>query len=248
MKRLTLIIAIALFVVGCARSLVEETPSIQPSYELQQSIPDSIALVPEESTSEFRPHHYGEFQDVMRGSVSGITLTTLEQLENESPNIVMGRMMDDSIMYIRFYDVGEPALGDNVVSFEISQVIRGNLLTGEVIRLIEPYFIYNGVLDAWASYMPSIPYQDYILFLYEPFILSGALTFPLFNGELGRFPLPSHRTVMQYLGEDGRFDANTQDFTSALFSLHSHANWNVEIYASLWEEVMNAYVLPTLTE
>ena len=117
------------------------------------------------------------------------------------------------------------------------------------LRIIEPYFIHNGVLYTRWNYLPSIPNQEYIFFFEPQVPRSGEFdgAFWVAIGERGRFPMPGNRTrasVIQYLGADGRFDPGTQNFGSAVFGLGSEAD--VEIYASLWEEVMNEYVLPTL--
>jgi len=252
MKRLAFVIATLIFASGCAGSMSVETPVIPANYELRQSILAYIALMSEESTEEFRPHHYGDFDSVQYGHVSRIFVAeTFEHLEYVSRNIVRGRMGDDARP---ISERSDGLAGANIVSLEILEVISGDLEVGETITILEPYFVQGGVLYTSQNYLPSIPYQEYIFFLRprrtEPELIAGM--FWVSHGERGRYPMPgpsgpgprTQASVMHYLGDDGRFDSGTQNFGSAVFGLGSHAN--VEVYASIWEEVMNEYVLPTL--
>jgi len=251
MKHIALIVAIVLLVTGCANSLSEEALSTQANYQLRQSIVDSIALMSEQTDEEFRPHHYGEFDAVMFSPASRAYYeTTLKGLEYRATNIVRALMVDDATISLR---EDGAIFGRNFVSINITEVIVGDLTTGETIRIVEPYFIHDGVFYTWDDYMPSIPHQEYIFFLGAQIsnhpqggLFNGA--FWVVHGERSRFPMPSGRTrasVMHYLGDDGRFDSDTQNFGSALFGLGERAS--VDTYSSLWQEVMNEYVLPTLT-
>ena len=247
------VLVVATLFAGCAGSLAEEAPDIGISYMLRQSALDSIthsiASIPEEP----RPHHYGEFDDVWHGHYSALFYeTTLEGLEYRAANIVVGRMKDDATIVLQYSTVfGSVLIGDNLVSFEITEVIKGDLAVGEIIRIGEPYYIYERFLYAWGKYMPSIPGQEYVFFLSAQITESSVPehigVFGMVHSERSRFPVPGgfcREAILQYLGDDGRFSADTQDFTSPVFGLGGRAD--VDVYSSLWEEVMNAYILPTL--
>jgi len=232
MKRFVAVIVVVLVVAGCAG---------------EQAV---------EASRNIRSHHHGEFDEVVYGG-AGSRLwyeTTLEGLENRAPNIVRARMMDDAYMQLQFSEVsGRLIIGNNLVSIEIIEVIKGNLTEGEIIRIGEPYFIYQGTLYALHEYLPSIPGQEYIFFLYHQIRESGIPehigVFSVLHEERSRYPIPfgrGHESIMDYLDEDSRFCATIQDFSSAVFGLGSYAN--VDIYMQLWEDVMNAYVLPRLQD
>ena len=231
MKRIALVIAIALLVTGCA------------------------GLLAEEPIAEIRPHHYGEFDYIAYGSGSRLFYeTTLEGIERRATNIVIGRMKDDATMVLQFSEqTGTLAIGHNFVSFEITEVIKGDLMVGELIRIGEPYHIYDGFLYAWADYMPSVPNQEYVFILgaqaTTAYVPEHIGAFPTVHSERSRFPVPGgfcREAIRRYLGEDGRFSADLQDFTSPVFGLGSRAN--VVTYSSIWEEVMNKYILPSLLD
>ena len=257
MKRVALILAVIIFLAACATpQAVEIIESTQENDRLYRSFEEIVATYTVETLEEIRPHHYGEFDNITFGAVSReFYETTREGLEYWATNIVRARMMDDATIVFARTDQANPeriTLGYNIVSINIIEVVSGDLTAGQTIRIIEPYFVYNGVLDIWADYMPSVPHQEYVFFLgsqigenrMEEFI--GA--YWGIHNERSRFPVPGGRTrasIMQHLGEDGRFSADTQNFESALFGLGRFAN--VETYMSIWEEVMNEYVLPTLT-
>ena len=243
MKRLAFVIAIALFIAGCSAQQSTGIPeNTQENHRLYRSFEEIVAS--HEAPQYIHPHHYGSFNEVVHGS-GGIrfrVVPTLEGLEGFAPNIVRGRVMDDAEIFSRV----------NLVSLEILEVIQGNLTVGETIRIVEQYFIYDGVLFAHSDYLPSIPYQEYIFFL-EPQIPGRAEeladAFWVADDDRGRYPIPGglgRASIVQYLGEDGTFCATTQNFNSAIFGLGSHAD--VDIYMQLWEDVMNAYVLPGLPD
>lgn len=218
MKRLTtFIIVTLLFLVGCANTQVAE------------------------SQREVRPHHYGSFNEVAYMSTSLLYYeTTLAGLESRTENIVRGRMGNDARVVFQYSEL-RPNMritGHNIVSFEVLEVFQGNLSAGDIIRIAEPYYIMDDVLLTHSNYMPSIPNQEYIFFLLNPLTAEvpegyeGA--FFVVHGERSRFPVPSNASNVQ------GFSADAQDFAAVEFGLGSYAN--VEVYMSLWQEVINAYI------
>ena len=257
MRRLAVILVVALLATGCAGSIAENS---QANLRLYRSFEEIAAAYTIEYLEDTHTHFHGEFNEVVPGGGASREWdeTTREGLEYRARNIVIGRVLNDANIVLQFSEVtGQIIIGGNVVSLEIMQVIKGDLTVGEIIRIGEPYFIYEGVLYAYSDYLPSIPYQEYMFFLggqiTESRVAEYIGVFTQSHGERSRFPMPGPSgpgartlvSVMHYLGDDGTFDSDTQNFGSALFGLGSRAN--VEVYASLWEEVMNEYVLPTLT-
>ena len=250
MKRLVFVVAIVLLVTGCADSLSENAQKNQRLYQSFEEIVASHPIETSETSEEIRPHHYGRFNEVSY-STGGIWLRPPPTLEGRmsTPYIVRGRMGNDA--RIIYTEEGFPSV--NMVSLEVLEVFNGELGVGETIRIVEQYFIEDGVLFTRDNYLPSIPYQEYIFF-FGPHIprraaLEGA--FWVSDGDRGRYPIPGADgrgralSITQYLGDDGRFCASTQNFSSAVFGLGSYAD--VDIYMQLWEDVMNEFVLPTLT-
>jgi len=248
MKRLAFVLAIVLLFAACGGSQVVEAPeSPQEDYSVsygvdEVEIPEPVAEAPQ----EMRPHHYGEFDRVTDrisamseagiASTNGIIEfgTTLSQLQPRTANIVRGRMGDDARIELFFCDILPieiPRWGRNFVSFEVLEVIQGDLAIGEIITIMESYYIYDRVLIT-RNYMPSIPHQEYILLLSNQvcdLIGEGEAVgaFWVDNDVLGRHPVLNG-------------SADEQDFSAPIFGLGVNAN--VERYARMWEEVMNAFV------
>ena len=110
-------------------------------------------------------HHHGNFKQVTYMTASRVfTPSNLAELEDRVPNIVRGRIGNDSEIVYQ-YNGGFTFPTHNKVSLEILEVIRGDLLVAETISILEPYFIENNTLYTWANYMPSIPYYEYFFFL-----------------------------------------------------------------------------------
>ena len=233
MKRFAFILAIVLLLAGCGSTQVAEAPeNLAESYPINHSldeveVPDEIAVrVPVEPPQDIRPHHYGSFNEVVYYHGTRLFyFTEFEEFEFAVPNIVRGRMLDDARMLIGRND--RPIA--NIVSFEILEVFKGDLIPGESIRIMEPYFIEYDVLFTRGNYMPSTPYQDYIFFLSavstSPAATGEAVgSFWVFHSERGRFPVP----------------ASGQDLDEIDLALGSHAN--VEVYMRLWQEVVDAFI------
>ena len=213
--KLLIIIAAVVFLAGCASTYAARG---------QQDI---------------RPHHYGNFRHVEDTPASFIcSINDLADLEYGVPNIVRGRLGDDAkIIYQYNGDFSFPT--HNRVSLEILEVIRGNLVVGETIAILEPYFIEDRVLFTWTNYLPSLPYHEYFFFLGDPLselrpsgnprpeTFVGA--FFVRNGELGRFRVPESNMARG----DTTFNTNE-------LSLGSRAD--TDQYTNLWQEVINAYM------
>ena len=160
--------------------------------------------------------------------------TTLEGLKSRAPNIVRARVADDAAMVFQFNDMFRPTeltIGHNVVSIEILEVIKGEISVGDVIRIIEPYFIYNGVLYTMGNYMPSIPHEEYFFFLYYEHTHEGVEefigAFPIIHGDRGRYRVPSARAAMH-------------SYSAADLSIGTARD--SDLYMRLWQEVIDAFM------
>jgi hypothetical protein len=168
--------------------------------------------------------------------------TTLEGLESRATHIVRGRIADDAatiLDYATEFDPPRFAMGYTVVSLEIYEVFKGDLTAGDTIRMLEPYYIRNGILFARHNYMPSIPYQEYIFFLspqVDPEWLAHdqqalAYTFPVVHGSNGRFRVPEHSRV------------EAQAFTATDLSLGTQSGrFNIDLHRRLWQDVIDAFM------
>jgi len=260
MKRLAFVVAVAMVLSGCGGLQVVERPEgLGEDYSLGQSFDEyeTPERVPVEIARDVRPHHYGEFDWVsdlvssrramnealgIAESIGFIEFgSTLTQLEPSTENIVRGRMGNDARIELSFYDIvpERPSSGRNFVSFEILEVIKGDLAVSEIITIMESYFIHDRGLITVQNYLPSIPYQEYILFLSSKSTSQieegeGVGAFWVLNDVLGRFPVPTNQAG------PGGFSVNTQDFSPSDLGLGSRANF--EIYFDMWQEVLDAFI------
>ena len=179
---------------------------------------------------EIRPHHYGSIESMQFGHFTPgpnwRPIETLEDLEEMSANIVRGRMGDDARILF------QTVVGHNFVSLEILEIIKGELNIGDIITIVEPYQIDDGVFFTSSNYMPSFPHQEYFFFLsdqidYENIPKQYYGAFWVLHGEKGRFPVPSNI-------------ADTQSLNAVEFGL-SYLVDN-ELYMRLWQKVINAYI------
>ena len=118
-------------------------------------------------------------------------------------------------------------------------MIRGDLVVGDTISIIEPYFIEENTLFTWANYMPSLPYHEYFFFLcYQlgeyrdsgsPRPESYVGAFPVLHGEFGRFRVPEVGMAR-----------NDAIFSIQELSLGTHAD--TDLYDYLFQEVITAYM------
>ena len=165
------------------------------------------------------------YDEVIYTSASNRYARAFDDLVNRSNNIVRGRIADDSKIVFQTH------IGHNLVSLEILEVIKGDLKVGDTINILEPYFIRDRVLRTWADYMPSIPNQEYIFSLTDP-------TDDMPEGYEGAY-FVSH-------GERGRYlvlsnaRASIQEFSREDLSLGENAN--IDLYMSLYQDVINAYM------
>jgi len=174
--------------------------------------------------------------------------TTFEGLESRAIHIVRGRIKDDAYMNLRHDNAFRPesvTSGNNIVSLEIYEVFQGDLNAGDVIRIIEPYWIEDGTLFTLGNYMPSIPNEEYIFFLYhqvsrsEPDVLYGA--FPVIHGDRGRYRVPSASGIQQAdIQIFSEHDSSAQDLIMGHLSVGTSGS--MELYTYLWNEVMNAFL------
>jgi len=237
MKRIAFILAMVIFLAACANSqaieIIESPPEI---YTLIQNLAESKVSEPAEFLLDVRPHHHGSFDEMEYIAASRIfDITEFEVFAVGAPNIVRGRMGDDARIIMH----NNLPLA-NIVSFEVFEVIEGDITVGETIRIKEPYYIENGTFFTWNNYHPSIPHQEYVFFLDSAATASeGSVgeaigAFWTFHGERSRHPVPINAPDIH------AFSAATQDFGTGVFGLGSGAN--VEVYMQLWEDVMNEWV------
>lgn len=235
MKKIILFVIAIVFFVSCVGVSADE--NTQEAYHLH--------------------HHYQSFSDMVFAPASRLFYeTTLQGLSARTTHIVRGRMGDDARISLGFSDHEPPRLstGSNLVSFEILEVLYGDLVVGDTITLVEPYYIVpfdileanrfnvegmdrsgDGVFFTYVNYLPSIPHQEYIFFLTPPFsddipgireeLLGG---FPVVHGERSRFRIPA----------DTR--ARVEGFDAVELSLSPYVNF--DSYMQLWQEVMDAFV------
>jgi len=168
--------------------------------------------------------------------------TTVEGLEYRATNVVRGRVLNDSRMVFQFNDVFHPdriTTGNNAVSLEIVEVFKGNLNVGDVITILELYYIVDRTLFTDSNYMPSMPYQEYFFFLSEQLtnygrseeahFCEGLLNgFWVLHGERGRFLIPSNRVNM------------VQNYSLSDLSLGTVGD--SDLYMRLWQEVIDTYM------
>ena len=208
MKRFVLFIAIAMLMAGCANSFATG------------------------DSQRMHPHHHGSFDDVVLAQIPASRMfyeTTLAGLEYRAANIVRGRMGNDARIVFQTDDFQG---GHNVVSFEIYEVIKGDLSAGQTIRIVEPYIIKDDILLTYANYLPSTPYHEYFFFLgaqlpnHLPEGFAGS--FITIHGERSRFPVPDAAR------------ASIQAFNADELALGAYAD--TEVYMSIWQEVIAAYM------
>lgn len=164
--------------------------------------------------------------------------TTLEGLEYRSTNIVRGRIADDARVVLLYHE-NNPSLfvmGHNLVSLEILDVIMGDLSVGDVITIIEPYYIRYDILFTHSNYLPSIPQQEYFFFLSAAHIQSSSEelegAFSVVHGDRARFPVPRDRESMV-------------DYTAADLSLARETVNNLpiaDLHMNLWHDVIESYM------
>jgi len=173
---------------------------------------------------------------------------TLDGLESRATHIVRGRVKDDAQMTLRHDNDFRPEVvtgGSNLVSFEIYDVFQGYLNVGDIITIIEPYWIENGTLYTIFNYMPSIPNEEYIFFLsaqrtqIDPEELYGA--FPVIHGDRGRYRVPSASGIQQAdIQMFSEHDSSEQDLIMGHLSVGTSGS--MELYTYLWNEVMDAFL------
>jgi len=219
MKRIAFVIAAVLLITGCSAS-----QAIEPEQEV-------------------RPHHYGSFDEIIFAPASQLRplFTTLDELKSETPNVVRGRLLNDAEIIFQFNDAfrpNHPTAGHNAVSLEIIEVFQGNLVAGEVVRILEPYVIRDRTLQTFADYLPSIPYQEYIFFLGNQLADTASEYVPP-GYESSFFVREAYRGRYRVLNNNINA-LEAQNFDMNELSLGNYADSNE--YMSLWQEVMSAFM------
>jgi hypothetical protein len=163
--------------------------------------------------------------------------TNLIDLENRADYIVKAVVKSGSeniLRYVPSQESRQPYSGNNITPLLIKEVYKGDLKSGDEIRVVEPYFYFEHLgkqyLRTMYNYMPSNVEGEYIFFLTSPFDSS---THPEYNGvywltelEKSRYPL---------------FDASSagvESFSNAELSLGELAT---EGYQAYHEEYMDIY-------
>lgn len=161
----------------------------------------------------------------------GYFVTTLAELEDRASHVIMGRVKNDSFTA---YSSKDRAIA-NAVSIEVIDVIKGNIVTGSVIKILEPYFIKNYVLFSYGNYLPSKANREYFFFLGEQIIGTSDRPAPegcdeaywVTHGERGRYLVP----------ENGRLDAKR--YSRNALSLGEKS---IDIYMRFYQSVIDNYI------
>jgi len=168
--------------------------------------------------------------------------TTLKGLEDRSSNVVKGRLGDDAKTAYATWGGLSPFPVYSVVSLKITDVILGNLKVGEVIKIIEPYYIDNRVLWTYSNYLPSIANREYIFFLGNQAIDKAPkgceYAYFVIHDERGRYLVPSEER-----DSTGHLSAN--DYKREDLSL---GEMNIDLYMQLYQDVIDAYIKTRSTE
>ena len=161
---------------------------------------------------------------------------TLDDIERRAVCIVAGRVYSDaetvfSIKSDVSLDYGRPLY--SVVSLEITKVIKGDLKEGEIIKIIEPYYITGNTLFTFGNYLPSKPEQEYIFFLGKQRERSPSLperaigAHSVINLERGRYLVPSDRR------------SDLHKYSRSDLSL---GKLDIDIYMQIYQDVVDAYL------
>ena len=161
--------------------------------------------------------------------------TTLDGLESRAANIVRGRISGDSEMiFSRSNNInGRPSPLYSVISLDLTEVIKGELVAGETIRIIEPFYIDNRILYTRGNYLPSREGQEYVFYLHTPAPESDSASLGIVGAHFvlhqdrGRYLVPS----------ESQLEAGS--FTREELSLGEK---DTDIYMNLYQEVIDAYM------
>ena len=156
---------------------------------------------------------------------------TLEGLEERAYSIVRGILADDARTIYTTRNRTSPDPLHTLVTFTVSEVFKGDIEPGAVVRIIEPYFISGGILYTVHNYMPSRANQEYIFFL-------GNMTTDLSPEESRGAHFVVHLERGRYLVPSNPYRA-ARSFTRRELSLGDYCT---ELYYTLYEDVLDAFV------
>lgn len=161
---------------------------------------------------------------------------SFKAVEERARSVVVGRVLNDaktifSVQNSLTPDYGRPLF--NVVSLEITRVIKGDFSVGDTIRITEPYYINGGTLVTFGNYLPSKPNHEYVYFLGRQ--QGESLSLP--EGVVGAYHVDNLERGRYLVPNDNRSNAN--DFTRSELSL---GRLDTDIYLQMYQDVINAYI------
>lgn len=127
------------------------------------------------------------------GDIS-VIIEQLPELEKYTDYIVSGTFLNDSYQDVQAFPDGRMIYGCTITSFRVDQVIKGDLQTGDIIKLGEEYAVGKRenkeyICYEW-NYLPSKSQTEYLFFLQktpETNRRFGGIYGPVQN-EKGRYP------------------------------------------------------------
>ncbi|MEL7623726.1 MAG: hypothetical protein AAGU12_09065 [Clostridiales bacterium] len=164
--------------------------------------------------------------------------TTLDGLESRASNIVRGVVSNDARNVLHYFPGIDPIPLYSAITFEVLEVIQGDgdVKAGDIMTILEPYYIIDRILVTRGNYLPSTPHQEYIFFLgnrvpdtleegYGPQGYEGAHF--VIHCERGRYLVPNGEVP------------NIKAYSNKELSLGEQ---DTELYRSLYQEVVDAYL------
>ena len=170
----------------------------------------------------------------------------LDDLEMNSDVIVLARVLPGSVNVMLTTPEERGDLGFTRTELELLQIFSGDLAVGEILTVVEPYFVvetdYEIQVRYFANYRPSTPNQEYIFFLtkYDGDFPKYIGTYNILGLHGGRFPVLSGlMTPATALDErSGVSSRSVEDFTNLELNL---GHGNSTAYRRIFEEVIERY-------
>lgn len=160
---------------------------------------------------------------------------TLDELEGLSKYIVQGKFWDDAHEDLQS-EAGIIIFGATVSSFEITKVYKGNFKEGDVIKVVEKYYVEDDqgqkTLIHHGNYMPSDVGKEYVLFFDNPPENTERWkdTYTPICVEKGRYPVLSPNT---------RAAVSVDDMTNEELNLDTGDS---SLYREIYKDVIEKYM------
>lgn len=153
---------------------------------------------------------------------------TLKDVETRSEIIVSGKIIDNGVEKVS-QKPETVAYAFTIYSFQISKVYKGNLKSGDVIKLLEQHYLDNdNIIYYKNNYLPSDYGKEYLFFLYKTSDSSPAEGgyYPAYS-EYGRYPMINP------------LDKNIDDYTKSELGIGVE---NAAYYKAIFTEIMGKYM------